>query len=234
MLARLAVFACLFLAACGGNPPLIEVSPPEHDFGRIMQGQQPEFSFTVTNHSNRTVGLKAMPNCACFAAALGLRPLDPGQSAELQVMFDTTKLMGIVQGKWVTLHTDHPELPGIVIPLKGEIFRAYDVTPLRMDLGRIDGRPENYEPRVIHVRPESGYAVQLERAVATPQILTLEPVPAASGGIDVRVSIPRDVRRPIGLLRAVIRLDLVLTAPSGKPMRHSTTVPLEAMWSLKP
>jgi len=234
MLGRLALLACLFLAACGDDPGLIEVTPPEHDFGRVMQGQQPEFTFTVTNHSDRSVGLKAMPNCSCFAAALGLGRLDPGQSQELHVMFDTTKIMGVVQGKWVTLHTDHPQLPGIIIPLKGEIFRAYELDPPRLDLGRFDGRPENYEPRVIHVRPESGYTVQLERAVAMPQVLSFEPVPTPSGGVDVRVSIPRDVRRPLGAFRVAIRLELALTAPSGKVMRHGATVPLEAMWILKP
>ncbi len=233
-LRTLALLAALALAAgCGGNDALLEVSPGKHDFGRVMQGQLPEYTFTLTNRSDHTVGFKAMPNCSCFAVAHGLKPLDPGESQDFQVLFDTTQLMGPVKGKWVTLHTDHPDVPGMVIPLEGEIYRAYSATPETFHLGRIDGRPANYEPRVIRVRPESDYVVRLERAVSTPNVFTFEPVPHDSGGFDVKVSIPRDLRRPVGIFQARIRLELALTAPGGKGMRQNHTVDVDGFWSLE-
>lgn len=224
----------LLLAACGDEHALIEVSPAKHDFGPVMQGESREFSFTLTNNSDRTVGFKAVPNCPCFAAAHGLRPLDPGQSQQFHVLFDTTHLTGPVKGKWITLHTDHPDMPGVVVPLEGEIFEAFTCNPPRFRLGDIDGRPANYEPRVIRVRPQSGYAIRLERAVSVPAILTCKVSADASGGFDVAVSIPRDIRRPIGPFRAHVRLELALTAPSGAAMKLSRSIQFEGAWRLKP
>lgn len=224
----------LLAAACGDEQALIEVSPAMHDFGRVMQGETREFSFTLTNHSDRTVGFKAVPNCSCFATAHGLRPLDPGQSQQFHVLLDTTNLTGPVKGKWVTLHTDHPDVPGVVVPLEGEIFEAFTWTPERFRLGEIDGRPANYEPRVIRVRPQSGYTVRLERAVPVPAILTCKVIPVDSGGFDVAVSIPRDIRRPIGPFRAHVRLELALTAPSGAEMKLSRAIEFAGAWRLKP
>lgn len=236
MLRSLALLTLVALtSACGDKPRAIEVDPGSYDFGRVMQGNMPEFAFTLTNHSNRTVGFKAVPNCACFAAAQGMRPLDPGQSQQFRVLFDTTKLMGLVQGKWITIHTDHPDMPRIVVPLEGEIYRAFSVTPESFRLGVIDGRPANYEPRVIRVRPESGYTVRLERSVVNPGgVLAFKTVPQPSGGFDVEVSIPRDVRRPGGAFNPQVRLELALTAPGGQGMRQSVTVQFSGLWSLKP
>lgn len=225
---------CLLLGACGDKPALIEVSPAKHDFGRVMQGETREFAFTLKNHSDRTVGFKAVPNCACFAVAHGLRPLDPGQSQQFHVLLDSTRITGLVKGKWITLHTDHADMPQVVVPLEGEVFEAFTLTPESFRLGNIDGRPANYEPRVIRVRPQSGYTLRVERAVPVPAVLACKVVPAAPGGFDVEVSIPRDIRRPIGPFRARVRLELALTAPSGAEIKLSRHVDFGGAWRLKP
>ncbi len=227
-----ALAAAAVLAACGNDTPLIEVSPSTYDFGAVLQGEMPEVVFTLTNHSDRTVGFKATPNCSCFATAQGLRPLEPGQSQTFQVLFDTTaKPPGPVKGKWITIHTDSPDVPGMVLPLEGEIFRAYDIAPTSFNMGRIDGRPANFDARVIRIRPQSGYQVRLQRAVANPPLFKMVETPHDGGGFDVNVSIPRDMKRPRGHFRAVVRLELDLTTPDGKPLKLSDKVTLQGLWA---
>ena len=153
---------------------------------------------------------------------------------EFHALLDSTRITGLVKGKWITLHTDHPDMPQVVVPLEGEIFEAFTLTPESFRFGTIDGRPANYEPRVIRVRPQSGYAIRLERAVAVPAILATKVIPLEAGGFDVAVSIPRDIRRPIGPFRARIRLELALTAPEGAEMKLSRHVDFAGAWRLKP
>ncbi|MDJ0522063.1 MAG: DUF1573 domain-containing protein [Planctomycetota bacterium] len=224
----------LLVSACGGPPELIQVTPSKHDFGRVMQGETREISFKVKNNGERTVAFKAVPNCACLAVAHGLRPLDPGQTQEFHVLLDTAHLTGPVQGKWVTLNTDHPGVPGVVIPIEGEIFEAFTLQPKSFRFGTIDGRPANYEARVIRVRPMSDYTIGLARAVSVPDVLATKVIPHASGGFDVHVSIPRDVRRPIGPFRAHVRLEMVLTAPSGTEIKLSRKATFDGVWRLRP
>ncbi len=232
MAALTVAFLLPLLGGCGDNTPLIEITPRKHDFGRVLQGELPEVEFHITNHSDQTVGFKAQPNCSCFAAAQTLRPLDPGQSQTFRVMFDSTaKPPGPVKSKWITIHTDLPHTDPILVPLEGEIYRAYNLTPTSFNLGRIDGRPANYEPRTIRVRPSSGYRVIEVKAVANPPIFAVKTSPRGSGGFDVVISIPRDLTRPVGLLRGHVRLDLHLESPDHTTLRQSTKVEFQGFWS---
>jgi hypothetical protein len=235
---RTVLFAALLLAAalpaagCGEDKPLIEVSPATHDFGRVLKGQLPEFGFTLTNNSTRVVAFKAQPNCSCFAVAQGLAPLDPGQSRRFQVLFDTTALPAQrVKGKWIRIHTDHPDMEEIVVPLEGEIYRVYEIRPSSFNLGRIDGRPENHKARVVQVRTLEGHEVELTGSFAMPPIFDIVAVPQEGGGINVEVTLRESARRAIGVFRAQIRLELRLTAPDGKVSEDKPILKLQGLWS---
>jgi len=224
----------LLLGGCGNDKPLIEVTPKRHDFGRVLQGEMPEIEFRITNHSEQTVSFKAQPNCSCFAAPQTLRPLDPGQSQTFRVMFDSTaKPPGPVKSKWVSVHTDLPHSEPIIVPLEGEIYRTYDITPTSLNLGRIDGRKANHEPRILRVRPTSGYRVIEAKAIANPPIFTFKTTPHRSHGYDVSATIPESLIRPLGLVRGRIRVDLRLEAPDGTILRQNAKVDFEGFWSKK-
>ena len=54
LLAPFLLAALLPIVGCGGEDAAITVSPTEHDFGRVMQGETREHTFTLSNHGNRT------------------------------------------------------------------------------------------------------------------------------------------------------------------------------------
>lgn len=222
-------------SGCGEKTQVVVVSPTTYDFGRVLKGQQPDHPFTLTNNSDRIVKFKAQPNCACFAVAQGLRPLDPGQSLEFRVLFDTTALPPQeVKGKWITIHTDHPDVGGIVVPLEGEIYRAYTFSPETFTLGRITGEPRNYQAKVVHIRPLEEHTLKVLGNFQMPAVFDVEVKPVKAGGIDVHIALKKDARRPIGPFRAKIRLDLEVTARDGEVRKEERIVDLQGFWSLKP
>ena len=229
----LALGGVLWTPGCGGGSP-ITVSPSTYDFGRVLKGDKPTHLFTLTNHSDRIVGFKAQPNCACFAVAQGLRPLDPGESLQFRVLFDTTALPPQkVKGKWITIHTDHPDAPGLLVPLEGEIYQAFSFIPASFNLGRIDGRPMNYETRVVNIRPLENHELRITNCVSAPAIFDVEPKALPGGGFDVSITLQKEARRPVAPFAGAVHLDMEVTAPDGKVRIHRLKVHLSGFWVLK-
>lgn len=213
----LALCLLLSLGGCGGNKAPVVVSPATYDFGRVLKGVRPQHIFKLTNNSKRVVQFTAQANCSCFAVAQGLRPLDPGQTLEFRVLFDTTALPAqVVRGKWVTIHTDHPDVGSIVVPLTGEIYRAYTFGPDSFSLGKIDGRPANYEPRLLTIRPLEGHTIRLKGSFQMPPVFDVTAKSTKNGGLDMSLTLKKDARRPVGPFAPRVRLDLEVTSPSGE------------------
>lgn len=232
LLAAILIAAVLPIVGCGGDDAAITVSPTEYDFGRVMQGETREHTFTLSNHGNRTTAFTVQPNCGCFAVSRNLRPIDPGEDLEFKVIFHTKKHDGPIRGKWITIHTDHPEVPKIVLPLSGEIYRTFDLRPATLYLGEIDGRDENYEPRTVVVRPESDYRLKFVGFFATPQVVDVTATPAEDGSLSIQLRLRKDVRRPKGPFIAQVRLDLEVRSPEGVVKRNQAIVNVRGVWTL--
>lgn len=225
---------CLLVVSsgCGGGDAPIQVSPAEYDFGRVMQGESRKHTFTLTNKGNRTVAFTVQPNCGCFAVSRSLRPLDPGETQEFEVRFTSANLEGPIRGKWIQIRTDHPDQPKIVLPLKGEIYRAFDLRPALFQLGQIDGSDANYEPRKVYLRTEGEFRLRFLGYFATPQVVEAEAEPLDGGGLVVTLRLRKDVARPKGPFLCQVRLDIEVTAPSGEVKRHQPVVHLRGVWTL--
>lgn len=235
--ALLALLMAVLLGGCGDAPEGIVVSPLIHDYGRVQQGETPSKTFTITNHTNRVVSVLPQPNCSCFAVPRGraLRPLDPGATLEVEVLFDSTaKPPGPVEGKWISFNFDHPQYRQRNVPLSGEIYRAWDLRPESVNLGLIDGRPKNHEPRVITIRPEPGYEVRVTKVVATPPIFDATLKPISRKGTEVHLALQKKLQpRPLGAFRAVVRIEMEVRAPGGKTFQQRPTVTVLGRWGIK-
>ena len=233
------LLAATVAAGCGGEKGIV-VSPRLYDFGRVRQGEKPTTTFTITNHTDRVVSVMPQPNCSCFAVPRGrnLEPLDPGASMQVEVLFDSTaKPPGPVQGKWISFNFDHPTERQVNVPLSGEIYRAFDLRPELISLGRIDGRPQNHEPRTVTIQPEPGYDVRVTRVVVNPPIFDHE-VRAGTGGrgaTEVRLALQKDLRpRPLGAFRANVRIEVEVTAPGGTTFEQRPAVSIQGYWAIRP
>ncbi len=220
---------------CGSGDAPIVVLPAKLDFGRVMLGQTRRFKFTLRNNGNRTVGFSARANCACLAVAQSLRPLDPGKELEFTVILATKTLSPKkITGKYVAIRTDHPDQGEIIVPAEGEVFRAYDIRPTKFDWHTMDGRPKNYEPRTVIVRPVAGQSVEYEGLIAMPDVFDAKAEPFGDRGLKVHLTLRKGVFRPIGRFNAQLRIRLKVTLQDGTVFRDEPIINVRGRWALKP
>ncbi len=83
-----------------------------HDFGKVPQGPQIEYSFKFTNKGKSPLMIeKVQPSCGCTGATTdGKNEYARGESGEIKVTFHTQGREGH-QEKHVMVFTNDPEVP---------------------------------------------------------------------------------------------------------------------------
>lgn len=83
-----------------------------HDFGKIPQGPQVEYSFKFTNKGKTPLVIeKVQPSCGCTGATTdGKNEYAKGESGEIKVTFNTQGRSGH-QEKHIIVFTNDPEMP---------------------------------------------------------------------------------------------------------------------------
>jgi hypothetical protein len=219
-------------AGCGGADAPIAVTPPSFDFGRVMKGDAFTQTFTVTNQGDRATGITAQSSCGCLVVEQrDLRPLEPGQSLEFRVHFDTRNLPAEpMRGKYVAVYTDRPDGYKTAVHFEAEIFQAYVLSPAVLDVGRIDAGPEDFEPRTVTIRPTGAGHVKFLGHTATPDVYDVEAAPFEQGGLTVSIRLRKGLSRPVGAYQAQVRLDLEVAPEGGKARRTQGLVMLRGFW----
>ncbi len=86
--------------------PEITFDKVEYDFGKVDEGFKVETSFSVTNSGKSNLVITdAKASCGCTVPTWPKDPIKPGETAEVQVKFDTSGKPN-KQSKTVTLHTN--------------------------------------------------------------------------------------------------------------------------------
>lgn len=222
------------ISSCSDERLLVEVTPPSHDFGRVLHGETPEAVFTVKNNTERTLSLRAQANCGCFGVAQRILPLLPGESSKFAVQFKTTAVPPQrIRGKFVTLVTDHPKVSEVVVPLTGEIYRAFDLVPQEFNLGRIDGRPQDHEPKRVALRALPGFEVKIRSAKAAPENVYDIQIEPAEGGADIVIALRKGVKRRRGAFLDRVSLEVEVTDAQGRTKLDRVRVKLMGFWFVK-
>ena len=93
-------------ASAGDNDnamPIMDFDEESFDFGNISQGEKVEHSFSFTNTGDADLIISsAIGSCGCTIPSYPKEPVKPGQSAEIQVVFDSNGKHG-AQHKRVTI-----------------------------------------------------------------------------------------------------------------------------------
>lgn len=86
--------------------PEITFAKTEHDFGRLIQGEQVIYVFKFTNTGNSDLIIsKVSASCGCTASKYTREPVKPGKEGKIEVTFDSNGQRGI-QNKTVTVLTN--------------------------------------------------------------------------------------------------------------------------------
>jgi hypothetical protein len=102
--------------------PIISFEVTELDYGVIEQGSDPFRYFNFTNTGDEPLIIsKAKGSCGCTVPKPPQEPILPGESAEIEVRYDTKRLGKFT--KTVTLTTNAVDSPHI-LRIKGEVIQA--------------------------------------------------------------------------------------------------------------
>lgn len=133
-------FLLIFLlpgVALAQEPRLLAEST-DFRFGEIYQGQQLEHSFRLENAGDGPLLVEKIRNsCGCTAALLSDYQIQPGQSAQLRVTFDSTRFRGPVV-KTVYVYTNDPRHRVAQFYLRGQVTPELVLEPTRVDLGALE------------------------------------------------------------------------------------------------
>lgn len=75
--------------------PKFEFTTLEHDFGRIVDGVKVAFKFKFTNVGGSDLIISQVkPTCGCTASRYPKEPVKPGESAFIELTFDSSRRQG--------------------------------------------------------------------------------------------------------------------------------------------
>lgn len=76
----------------------IEFETTDHDFGNLQQGEKVSFTYRFKNTGNKNVILTSVkPSCGCTVPKWPKTPIIPGESGEIEVIFDSNGRSGLQQ-----------------------------------------------------------------------------------------------------------------------------------------
>jgi hypothetical protein len=111
--------------------PKLLISEEEWDFGKVTRGEKPTHIFIVKNGGEGELiigGLKE--SCPCIEASISNSIIQPGESVELKVSYDTTDYVGKDE-KHIHIYSNDPQVPDKRINLYVEIEEELAVPYLK-------------------------------------------------------------------------------------------------------
>ncbi len=103
------------------DAPNIEFETLVHDFGTAKKGDKIEYKFTFTNKGKDDLKIrKTRASCGCTATNIENDVIKSGESSAIKTVFNTAGRSGR-QNKTITVITNDPKDPRIVLWLKGKV-----------------------------------------------------------------------------------------------------------------
>ncbi len=134
------IFSSLIISGCSGNQntkgdnsenftvsetgeAVISFSEYEHDFGKVKAGEKIACFFTYTNSGDGSLVINSVStSCGCTVPKYDKRPLAPGKSGTLEVIFNTAGYNG-VQSKTVTIQSN-ATTPVVIVRILAEVLSS--------------------------------------------------------------------------------------------------------------
>ena len=92
----------------------------EHDFGKVTEGEKVAYVFTFENKGNsKSVMHSATTSCGCTVPKYDTKPIPPGGSGNLEVVFDTSGRNGM-QTKTITVKSN-ASTPVVLLKITAEV-----------------------------------------------------------------------------------------------------------------
>jgi hypothetical protein len=104
-----------------GDTASIHFRELSHDFGKIAEGEKVAYIFTFENRGTAALVINsASTSCGCTVPKYSTKPIGPGESGSLEVVFDSSGRNGR-QTKTVTVSSNATQ-PVILLTITGEVI----------------------------------------------------------------------------------------------------------------
>ena len=92
----------------------------QHDFGKVAEGEKISYTFTFDNKgTDKLIITSATTTCGCTVPKYDSKPINPGVSGTLEVVFDTSGRSGI-QTKTITVKSNASK-PIVLLKIIAEV-----------------------------------------------------------------------------------------------------------------
>lgn len=92
----------------------------EHSFGKVSEGEKLSYVFRFDNQGTASLVIaSALTTCGCTVPRFDRRPIPPGKSGTLEVVFDTSGKEGM-QTKTITVKSN-ASVPVVLLKITAEI-----------------------------------------------------------------------------------------------------------------
>jgi hypothetical protein len=93
------------------------------DFGQVRAGDIAKHTFIFKNETNEILTIKNVStSCGCTASEVKKKVLQPGESTEIEVRFNSKKYSGPVK-QYVYVNTDDPVSPVVKFTIKADVIK---------------------------------------------------------------------------------------------------------------
>jgi len=171
----LGLVPCLCFAQLG--PPKITCSQPTFDWGTEDNANQVKHTFVVKNEGASTLTIdRVKPACGCTVANISSKTLEPGQTSEIAADLSLKGRTGL-QSKTMTVYSNDPQQPTLILTLKGNATSDIMVTPTSVPLGNalLEGQVVTKEVKITCRKPTVIKSVVPANNLVTTELVTVKP-----------------------------------------------------------
>ena len=93
----------------GNNTPAIKFEKTEHDFGKILQGEQVSYTFKFKNVGDAPLIITSIEKtCGCTTPDFSSTPIKPGDSGKITITYDSKGHKGFQNKRLVVKANTNP------------------------------------------------------------------------------------------------------------------------------
>jgi hypothetical protein len=210
MKARIAflILGMVLFTSCSSlksGDPHMKFQKRVYDFGYAGPEQKIVHTFKFTNGGPKPFEIgKVITDCGCTAALVQENLIPPGGKGGIRVVLETPRFEGQLQ-KQVIVHSNFPEIPDIILTIKGIIKRDVVVVPQGINFGEIKrGDTLGKRVRLLQLSDDRLIVGRVEADKNFYRVRTSWFRGENSRGVEIDISLKPGV--PLGVLNDVITL----------------------------
>jgi len=124
-------------AAPPGPQPRLKILDPVYNFGTALQGAAVRHTFTVRNTGRGVLEIRGLKtSCGCTTGKPSRDRLEPGQDAQIDVIFDTSFQRGH-RVRTITVNTNDAQNPAGILTLQGDVKVEVEALPEQVAFGLV-------------------------------------------------------------------------------------------------